>query len=225
MRKLKTLFLLVALAAFVSGCSSVRTNLAYRPAGVPAKVGATVKGVLTPVVDLREDTKAYPKQVIVHTGYRGGVTYDINDRTVDEVFEDALSAELQAVGIKLVRAETVSAPLDGETAGKLRHELATLYPDVQVAFGAKVMEFMARSKRELLTDKVRVSAWVKFYVLDVKTGDLLWSDYKTEWDSTFATMDREKMIKQLNEALTSLMHKAVRDNGSLRDLLTKVSTR
>ena len=223
--QLKQLIVLISMVIIFAGCSTTRTNISYDAGqGEVAMIPKPVVGTLLPVVDAREGTRTYPKQVIRHTDYSGEVSYEINDKDVEDVFRDSLEAELGRLGIKMVRTQ-LKTPLDKESAAEVRKELMDKYPDVQVAFGAKVLQFMADSKKTLVGNDVHVSGWIQFYVLDVKTGDVLWSDYKTEWDNKLASADRNKMIKQLDDALSSLMQKSVRDNLSLRDLLVKISSR
>lgn len=222
--KLFVLALAVA-ALMMSACASQRMNLSYDASqGEVQQLPKTVTGAVIPLEDVRKDI-TYPKQVIKQTSYNGDVTYDINDKSVEDVMDDALVSELGRMGVKAVRTEGIQGPLDKDTADRIRKRLAAEYPDVQVAFGGRITDFMASSTRTLVTDKVHVVAAIQFYVLDVKTGDLLWSDYKAEWDNTVASVNHDYMIKQLNEALTALMHKTIRDNTSLRDLLVKISSR
>ena len=222
--KLFVLALAVA-ALMMSACASQRMNLSYDASqGEVQQLPKTVTGAVIPLEDVRKDI-TYPKQVIKQTSYNGDVTYDINDKSVEDVMDDALVSELGRMGVKAVRTEGIQGPLDKETADRIRKRLAAEYPDVQVAFGGRITDFMASSTRTLVTDKVHIVAAIQFYVLDVKTGDLLWSDYKAEWDNTVASVNHDYMIKQLNEALTALMHKTIRDNTSLRDLLVKISNR
>ena len=222
--KLFVLALAVA-ALMMSACASQRMNLSYDASqGEVQQLPKPVTGAVIPLEDVRKDI-TYPKQVIKQTSYNGDVTYDINDKSVEDVMDDALVSELGRMGVKAVKTEGIQGPLDKETADRIRKRLAAEYPDVQVAFGGRITDFMASSTRTLVTDKVHVVAAIQFYVLDVKTGDLLWSDYKAEWDNTVASVNHDYMIKQLNEALTALMHKTIRDNTSLRDLLVKISNR
>ena len=222
--KLFVLALAVA-ALMMSACASQRMNLSYDASqGEVQQLPKPVTGAVIPLEDVRKDI-TYPKQVIKQTSYNGDVTYDINDKSVEDVMDDALVSELGRMGVKAVKTEGIQGPLDKETADRIRKRLAAEYPDVQVAFGGRITGFMASSTRTLVTDKVHIVAAIQFYVLDVKTGDLLWSDYKAEWDNTVASVNHDYMIKQLNEALTALMHKTIRDNTSLRDLLVKISSR
>lgn len=223
----KKFFPIVLLVFFaLAGCASERMNITYNAsAGDVEKLPKPVTAAIIPVVDARESTKVYPKQVIEHTSYRGDVTYDINDRTVEEVFTDALSADLARLGVKLVDVKGIDGPLDKETYSRIDKRLKAEYPGIQVAFGARVTDFMATAKNNLVTEKVHVTAAMQFYVLDVSTGELLWSDYKTEWDDTVASANHNYMIEQLDQALANLMQKSVRDNTSLRDLLIKISSR
>jgi hypothetical protein len=224
--KIKLLAMCVAVTGIIaSGCATARTNISYDSSkGNISRLERPVKGVIVSVVDAREKTRAYPKQVIEHVDYSGNVTHDINDRTVEEVFTDALTDEFRREGVTLVRLESPVGPLDRESADSVRKTIEEKYPDIQVAFGAKVIEFMASSRRTLVSNKAHVTGWMQLYVLDMKTGDLLWSDYKTEWDDTLVSADRNKMIEELNDALSDLMHKSIRNNMSLRDLLVKDSS-
>jgi hypothetical protein len=225
----KTRLLVLCMAAagiLASGCATARTNITYDSSkGDVARLEKPVRGAIVSVVDAREKTRTYPKQVIEHTDYSGNVTHDINDRTVEEVFTDALTDELRREGVSLVRLAEPVGTLDRESADSVRKLLAEKYPDIQVAFGAKIIEFMADSRRTLVANKAHVSGWMQLYVLDMKTGDLLWSDYKTEWDDTLLSADRDKMIEELDQALSDLMHKSIRNNMSLRDLLVRNSGR
>ncbi len=222
----KLFVLALAIAALMmSACASQRMNLSYDASqGEAQALPKPVTGAIIPLADVRKGI-TYPKEVIKQTSYNGEVTYDINDKSVEDVMDDALVAELGRIGVKAVKVEGIQGPLDKETADRIRKRLAAEYPDVKVAFGGRITDFMASSTRTLVTDKVHVVAAMQFYVLDVKTGDLLWSDYKAEWDNTVASINHNYMIKQLNEALTALMHKTIRDNTSLRDLLVKISNR
>jgi hypothetical protein len=223
--KLLQFTILISLAIVFGGCATARTNISYDAGqGQVAMIPKPVVGTLLPVVDGRQGTRPYPKQVIKHTDYDGEVHYEINDRDVEDVFRDSLEAELGRLGVKMVRTQ-LKTPLDKATAAEVRKELMEQYPSVQVAFGAKVLDFMADSQKTLIGNDVHVSGWLQFYVLDVKTGDVLWSDYKTQWDDKVASADRNKMIEQLDNALASLMQKSVRDNLSLRDLLVKTANR
>ncbi len=223
--QLKQFMILISLAIIFAGCSTARTNISYDAGqGQVAMIPKPVVGTLLPVVDARQGTRPYPKQVIRHTDYSGNVSSGINDKDVEDVFRDSLEAELGRLGVKMVRTQ-LKTPLDKESAAEVRKEMMDRYPTVQVVFGAKVLEFMADSKKTLIGNDVHVSGAIQFYVLDVKTGDVLWSDYKTDWDDKVASADRDKMIEQLDNALSSLMQKSVRDNLSLRDLLVKISSR
>lgn len=212
------LMLLLALL-MTAGCSETRENLVYTPAGGAQRLEGPVTGALIPLVDVREQAKVYPKQVIMYTDYSGNVSYDINDRTVADVLNDALSRDLSDMGVKLVQTG-VSGPLDRDSAAGIRSKIAASYPDVKVAFGGRIKEFMAKSVRKTLTTDVHVSAALQFYILDMQSGDVYWSDYKTEWNDVKASVDHNYMIEQLDQAIANLM-KNVRDNQSMRDLLKK----
>ncbi len=219
-----TIFAVFLLAA--SGCSSTRMNLAYDASrGEVKRISRPVTATLIPVVDAREGIKTYPKQVIVQKSYGGDLTYEINDRTVDDVFTDALTQELKRMGLDVVSAPGIAGPLDRDSADNVRKQLISRYPDVRLAFGAKITDFIAESKREVVTTDVDLKAALQFYILDVKTGELLWSDSRSDWSNTVASADRDYMVEQLNQALSSLIHKTVRDNASLRELLVKISNR
>ncbi|MGA2193044.1 MAG: hypothetical protein ABSG42_06685 [Nitrospirota bacterium] len=222
----KILFLCLLAVLLLAGCASSRLNISYNASeGQITALDRPVTGTIIPLADTRENTRAYPKEVIAHTDYSGNVTYEINDKTVEEVFDDALAAELSRMGVRLVKVSGIDGPLDRETASEIAKKLRAEYPDVQVAFGGRIKDFMAKSQRTLIANDVHVTGWMQFYVLDVKTGNLLWSDYNTQWDEKLGTYDRDKMIERLNDALASLIHKSVRDNMSLRDLLVKISQR
>ncbi len=216
---------LISLTFVFSGCASERLNVSYDAnQGQVTMIPKPVIGTLLPVMDARQGTQAYPKQVIKRTDYSGNVRYEINDRTVEDVFRDAIEMELGRLGVKMVRTG-LPTPLDRQNAEKVRKELMEQYPDVQVAFGAKVMDFMADSRKKLVGNHVKVTGSLKLYVLDVKTGDVLWSDYKAESENKITTSDRNKLIKRLDKVLAKLINKGIRDNQSLRDLLVKVSSR
>ncbi len=87
-----------------------------------------VVGTLLPVVDARQGTRPYPKQVIRHTDYSGNVSSGINDKDVEDVFRDSLEAELGRLGVKMVRTR-LKTPLDKESAAEVRKELTDRYPD------------------------------------------------------------------------------------------------
>ena len=222
-KALVTACLSVITVFVLSGCASERNNIAYRPdfTGVK-KLARPVTGVIVPIADMREKTRAYPKQVIMQTSYGGEITYDINDRTVSEVVTDALSTELAAMGVNLVKSG-IEGPLDKDTAQSIRQKLAKERPDVQVAIGGKVSDFLATSKKGAVTTRVYVTAGMQLYTLDVKTGDLIWSEYKTDWEDSVMSADHNYMIKQLDKALEELMKKGVRENKSLREDLTRIS--
>jgi hypothetical protein len=223
---LKKLLPLILALILSTGCSAARNNLVYEPAGGSGlKLARPVTGALIPLADLRDQAKSYPKQVIVQTDMSGNVSYDINDRTVSEVLDGAAGAELTTLGVKLIKVEGIEGPLDKETAERIKTRLAAAYPDVKVAFGGKIKEFIATSKRNLITNNVHVAAWLQFYVLDVEKGSLLWSDYKTEWDDVKASADHNYMIEQLDLATVNLIQKSILDNESMKDLLVKVSNR
>jgi len=209
-----------------SGCSSTRMNLAYKASiGEVKKISNPVTAMLIPVVDNREGMMAYPKQVIVQKSYSGDLTYEINDRTVEDVFEEALVQELKRLGVDVVTTPGIAGPLDRDSADKVRKMLVSGYPDVQIAFGAKVTDFLAESQRTVVSTDITLKASLQLYILDVKTGELLWSDSRADWSKTVVSADRDYMIEQLNQALSNLIHKTVRDNMSLRDLLVKISNR
>jgi len=218
---------ILALAAFMTtGCTAARENLVYSPIGGGGqKLDKPVKAALIPIADVREQTKAYPKQVIVQTDYSGNVSHDINDRTVDEVINGAVSSELRGLGLELVKVEGIEAQLDKDSSERIKARLTEAYPGVQVAFGGNIKDFMATSQRTLIANNIHVTASLQFYVLDVETGDLLWSDYKTEWDDVVASADHNYMIGQLNQAIVNLMQKSIRDNESMKALLMKVANR
>ncbi len=216
---------LISLAFVFSGCAGERMNVSYDAnQGQVTMIPKPLIGTLLPVVDERQGTQAYPKQVIKRTDYSGNVRYEINDRTVSDVFRDSIEMELGRLGVKMVRTG-LPTPLDKQSAAKVRKELMEQYPDVQVAFGAKVLDFMADSKKKLVGSHVRVVGSLKLYVLDVKTGDVLWSDYKAQSENKITTSDRNKLIKRLDRVLARLINKGIRDNQSLRDLLVKIPSR
>lgn len=229
MRLFKLLSLTLALTAVLaSGCASTRNNIAYKPAtGAGTPLPLSVKGTIISVTDAREQVKTYTKQVIKETDYSGDVSFDINDRTVDEVFTDALQVELGRLGVNLVRVQDIPGPLDKETADNIRKKLQADYPSIKVAFGAKVNEFMAESRRGLVTKEVKVKASMQFFVLDVETGDTIWSDFNSDFNDTVApsTADHNYMVGKLGELLTDLMARGVKDNKQLKEFLMKTATR
>jgi len=209
-----------------TGCAAQRTNVMfYPPSGTVERLAKPVTGVLLPVADVREVAKVYPKQIIVQKSYSGSVTNDINDVTVAEVFADAYTHELSGMGVRLLSGTGIDTPLDRESAEKVKAKIQKEYPDVRLAFGITVSDFVATSERSLVTTKAHIIAGVQLYVMDVKTGELVWSDFKTDWDNTVASADRAYMIDQLDQALTNLIQKSVRENSSLRDTLVKISNR
>ena len=220
-------FTVVAVILFAaSGCSSSRMNLAYDASRGEVKgISKPVTGTLIPPVDLREGKMSYPKQVIVQKSYSGDLTYEINDRTVDDVFAEALTQEMKRMGVDFVATPGIAGPLDRDTAENVRKMLVSRYPDVKIAFGAKITDFLAETQRTLVSTDVKLKASLQLYVLDVQTGELLWSDSRSDWSDTVASADRDYLIEQLNQALSSLIHKTVRDNMSLRELLVKISSR
>ncbi len=223
--KIVVLSALISLAFVFSGCAGERMNVSYNASqGQVTTIPKPVIGTLLPVVDARQGTQTYPKQVIRRTDYSGNVRYEINDKTVSDVFRDSIEAGLGRLGVKMVRTG-LTTPLDRQSATKVRKELMEQYPDVQVALGAKVQDFMADSKKNLVGSHVKVTGSLKLYVLDVKTGDVLWSDYKAESENKLTTSDRNKLIKRLDKVLAKLIDKGIRDNQSLRDLLVKISSR
>lgn len=224
----KTLvFIIVAVTLFTaSGCASTRENLAYEASrGNVKEIATPVTAALIPPVDLREGMKSYPKQIIVQKSFGGDVTYEINDRTVDDVFAEALNQELKRLGLNVVTAPGIAGPLDKDTSENIRKTLISSYPDMKLAFGAKITDFMAESQRTLVSTDVKIKASIQLYILDVQTGELLWSDSRSDWSETVVSADRNDMVDQLNKALSSLIHKTVRDNKSLRELLIKISNR
>ncbi|HEY3347803.1 MAG TPA: hypothetical protein VGK71_09295 [Nitrospirota bacterium] len=216
-----------ACVLLLAGCSAQRMNLSYNPA--QGEVGKSkdgqLKGAIVEVSDLRDGVNTYPKQVIRHMTYRGEESYDINDRTVQEVFTDALTGELSIAGVRVVTLPEVKGPLDKETAAKLAADIREKHPDVRAAFAVKIKDFMASSEGKLVTDKVHVTGWVQFLMLDVQTGDLFQTEFKNEWDATAANASRNYMIGQLNQMLTTTMQETVRDNKTLHELIEKMKKR
>lgn len=220
------IFFVAVMLITVSGCSSTRKNLVYDASqGNVKEIPNPVMATLIPPVDIREGMMTYPKQIIVQRSYRGDITYEINDRTVEDVFTEALAQELKRLGVDVVATPGIAGPLDRDTAENVRKILTSRSPDMKLAFGAKITDFLAESQRSVVTTKVKVKASLQLYILDVKTGELLWSDSRSDWSDTVALADRNYMVEQLNQALSSLIHKTVRDNVSLRDLLIKISNR
>jgi len=218
--------LVFAALLLLSGCASSRKDISYNPGwGESNKLAKPVKGVVIPLEDMREYARTYPKQVIIQTDYSGNVSSDINDRAVDELVEDALKGELERIGVKVIPVKGVNGPLDKETADSIKKRITAEYPGAQVAFGARIKDFTATSKRTLIAHNVHVVGWMEFYVLDMGTGDLVWSDFKTEWEDTVASSDHNYMIGQLEQALKNLMEKSVRENTPMRDLLSKITNR
>lgn len=225
MRKVGTKLLLVTLfASVLAGCGGVRKNVVYFPSGdAPAKLSGSVKALLLPVVDARESARIYPKQIISHTSYYGEKSFDINNKPVDEVFGDALAVELYNLGVGLVRAEDIDVPLDKANKDRVGELVRQKYPDARVVIGMRVTEFMAYSKRNLLSTDVRFTAAVELNVLDVTRGELLWADYKTEKTDTVVSADRNYMVEELSAVMSDVMKKAVKNNLSLRDALVRSS--
>lgn len=224
----KTLvFIIAAVMLFAaSGCASTRKNLAYDASrGNVKAIDNPVMATLIPPVDRREGMMSYPKQIIVQKSYRGDITYEINDRTVEDVFTDALTQELKMLGVKVLAVPGIAGPLDRDTSANIGKIITSRYPDMPIAFGAKITDFLAESHWSVVTTKVKVKASLQLYILDVKTGELLWSDTRADWSDTVAFADRNYLVEQLNQALSSLIHKTVRDNASLRELLIKISNR
>ena len=126
------------------------------------------------------------------------------------------------MGVYLVKSG-IEGPLDKDTAQSIRQKLAKERPDVQVAIGGKVSDFLATSKKGAVTTRVYVTAGMQLYTLDVKTGDLIWSEYKTDWEDSVMSADHNYMIRQLDKALEELMKKGVRENKSLKDDLSRIS--
>lgn len=218
--------LLLGMLAGVTGCaSSLRTNLEYLPAGDnPSRVGVHLKGVVVPAADVRLNAGVYPKQIILQESYTGDKTYDINDKAVDVVFDGALATELARLGVPATIASGIG-PLDKTTKEAVRKRLMESYPDVNVAFGLKIKEFFADTKRGLVSTDVKVKSSMEFYALDVETGELFWSEYATDWDDTVVSADRDYLIGQLDDVLSNLMSKAVKDNLTLRDALVRIGSR
>jgi PBP1b-binding outer membrane lipoprotein LpoB len=224
--RILVIFFVAVMLITVSGCSSTRKNLVYDVSrGNVKEIPNSVMATLIPPVDIREGMMTYPKQIIVQKSYRGDTTYEINDRTVEDVFAEALAQELKRSGVDVVATPGIAGPLDRDTAENVRKILASRSPEMKLAFGAKITDFLAESQRSVVTTKVKVKASLQLYILDVKTGELLWSDSRSDWSDTVASADRNYMVEQLNQALSSLIHKTVRDNVSLRELLIKISNR
>jgi len=224
--RISYLLIVFIAAVMFSGCASSRKNISYDPDwGEVKRMDKAVSAVLIPVVDLRENTKTYPKQVIIHTDYSGNVSYDINDRAVDEVIQEAIVAELEKLGVKLIEVKGINGPVDKDSADRIRKRVAEDHPDAKVAFGANIKDFIATSQRTMFANNVKVSASLEFYVMDMETGTLAWSDYKTEFEDTVATAEHNYMIAQLNKALVNLMQKSIRDNDALKETLLKASKR
>lgn len=227
---MSTRTLVVIIAAVMlfaaSGCASTRKNLSYEASsGSMEEIAKPVTASLIPPVDLRDGMKPYPKQIIIQRSFRGDITYEINDRTVDDVFAEALTQELRRLGLNVVVAPGIAGPLDKDSAENIRKILVSRYPDMPLAFGAKITDFIAESQRTIVTTDVKIKASLQLYILDVQTGELLWSDSRSDWSDTVASADRNDLVEKLNQALSSLIHKTVRDNKSLRELLNKISSR
>jgi len=227
MKKIVLKLLMVTFAASIlAGCGGVRKNIAYFPSGqTSAKLPRSVKVVLLPVVDARESARIYPKQIISHTSYYGEKTFDINDKPVEEVFGEALAAELYNLGAVIERAETVDVSLDKENKDRAWERLRSTYPDAGLAVGMKVVKFMAYSQRNLLSTDVRFTAAVQLNVMDLSSGKLLWADFKTEKTDTVLSADRNYMVEELSGVMSDVMKKAVKDNLTLRDALVGSSGR
>ncbi len=220
------LIMVTLVASVLSGCGGVRKNVAYFPSGgEAAKLPGSVKVVVLPVVDARESAKIYPKQIISHTSYYGEKTFDINDKPVEDVFGEALAAELYNLGVGVVRAADMDVRLDKENKDRAWEQLRQKYPDAGVAVGMKVVNFMAYSKRNLLSTDVKFTAAVQLNVMDLTSGKLLWADYKTEKTDTVLSAGRNYMVEELSAVMSDVMKKAVKDNLTLRDVLVGTSGR
>lgn len=220
-----TVVMLVVFAG-VTGCASTRSNIEYIPAGEsPSRIGVPVKGVVIHSDDARPNAKVYPKQIILQTSYSGDKTFDINDRAIDAVFDDAVTSELSRLGVSVSIAKDIDGPLDKTTKDRIRKAVMAQYPGVKVAFGLKIKDFFATTERKLVTTNVEVNSSIEFYALDVETGELFWSEYASEWEDTVVSADREYLIGQLDDVLSNLMKKAVKENLTLRDALVRIGSR
>jgi len=224
--KLGMKLLAVMTVAFIlAGCGGVRKDIAYFPAdGKGARLSSDVTAVLLPVTDARESAKIYPKQIISHTSYYGEKSFDINNKPVDEVFQDALALELYNLGVGVVKAEDIDQTLEKENKDAVRDMVRRKYPEAQVVIGLKVQDFMAYSKRNFLTTDVRFIAAVQLNVMDLSNGELLWADYKTEKTDTVLSASRNYKVDELDAVLAEVMKKAVKNNLTLRDALVKASS-
>jgi len=216
---------LAVAAILTAGCSAGMQNLTYgRGWGQVARLNYPVVAAVIPAADERPDAKTYPKQVIKNVNYSDEVEYEINDRTVSDVLDHALSEELRQHGATVVVPDGVRGPLDKSTFEDVKARLQRDYPDVQAAVGYEILDFMATSKRNLLSYDITISARVRFYAMDVSTGKIVNMEYNTEWTDWTLTLDRDYMIKQLDKALVDIMKNTVRDNLALRDLLVSSSS-
>ena len=217
-------FSLIIAAIALTGCASTRRNISYDPTwGDVTRINMPVIGVLVPVSDQRTNTRVYPKQIIIHTNRGGEKTFDINDRSVDEVIGEAFKAEIERMGVKLTMATDIVPPLDKKTSGDMKKELNEKYPDAAIAFGVNIKDFIATSQRKFFDDEVKITAEIEFNMLDLKTGDFITSDYKTEWADTVMSAKHNYMVDQLDKAILTLIQKNIRDNMTLRDTLVKIA--
>jgi len=213
-------------AVMISGCSAGMQNLTYeRGWGKVVRLDHTVVAAIIPAKDARPVARTYPKQIIKNVGYSDEVEYEINDRTVADVFDQALSEELRQHGASVVVPEGIAGPLDKSTYEDVRAQLQRDYPDVQAAVGYEILDYMATSKRNFISYDVSISAKVRFYALNVSTGKLVTMEYNTEWTDWKLMLDRDYMIRQLDKALEDIMKNTVRENMQLRDLLISASPR
>jgi disulfide oxidoreductase YuzD len=211
---------------FASGCSGQRANLKYeRGWGEVQKLDYTVVAAIVPTSDKRPDVKSYPKQIIKKENYSGEIEYDINDRTINAVFDEALSDEMRQLGAGVIMADKINVPLDKSTFEDIRARIRSEYPDAQAAVGMTILDFIAVTKKETLTHDVRFAARVEVHALNIETGKLVSVQYNTEWTDWVVTLDRDYIIGELNEALKEVMKNAIRENMSLRDLLITASDR
>lgn len=230
MKRLRMLTAVAVLALAIpvlAGCAVDRTNVRYAPPSGPnpGKLSVSVRGAVIPAADLRDKTKIYPKQIILYTGYYDDKTYDINDKGVDALFDEALKSELNRLGVGIVDIEGIDGPLDKESRDRIRARISSEYPDAQVAVGITVKEFFAETKRNFFSTDAKVKTGIELYALDLQTGEILRTEYGTTWEDTLISADREYLVDKLNEALEELMKKVVRDNMQLRDMLVKVGSR
>lgn len=225
--RLHAVFTVLAVLVFglsLAGCSTGMQNITYqRGWGDVERFERPVVAAVIPSVDQRSEAGTYPKLVIKNINYSGEVSYDINDRTLTDVVDEALYQELGQHGVSVVMVKDAGTPLNKSTYQDVEAYLKGNKPDVQAALSYEIVEFMATSRRNVLTYDIKISARVRLYALNVNDGKLITQEYNTEWTDWTFTQDRDYMIGQLDKALLEVMKNTVRDNPSLKRLLISAS--